>query len=81
MKCVYPNIEVERVRRGMKVFEIGALMNLKENSYRAKQMHGSFTIQQAKTLAKAFGCSVDYLFEEGSEDDEHDVQDDDRCGA
>ena len=69
--CVYPNLEAERARRGMKAFEVAALINLKEDSYRVKQMSGSFTIKQAKTLAKAFRCSVDYLFEERSEDVEH----------
>lgn len=61
---MFRNLEAEQARNGLNNKEAADILGLSRVSYEKKKKLGSFTLTEAKKLAKRFGVSVDYLFED-----------------
>ena len=61
---MFRNLEAEQARNGLNNKEAADILGLSRVSYEKKKKLGSFTLTEAKKLAKRFGVGVDYLFED-----------------
>ena len=60
---MFRNLEAEQARCGLNNKETADLLGLSRISYEKKKKTGTFTLFEAKALAKHFHVSLDYLFE------------------
>lgn len=58
----YPNMEAERVRRGMSREDVASAVGVSAATYK-NWMNGysDIPVSKAVALANEFGCSIDYL--------------------
>ncbi len=65
---MFRNLNAEQRRFGLNNQQMAELLKFKDRkSYEIKKATGSFTLPEAKALAKYFGVSLDYLFETADE--------------
>lgn len=81
VKSRFHNLDAERVRKGLTNENMAAILGISYSVYMKKLQSGKFSYHQMRKLAKMFDCGLDYLFEEGSDQNEHGIQDDDSGGA
>lgn len=61
---MFRNLNAEQKRLGMNNQQVAEYLGYKDRkSYETKKTTGTFTLADAKKLAKLFGVSLDYLFE------------------
>ena len=58
---VYPNIEIERIRANYSQEELAEKLGVERKSYYNWLMNGKIPATVLVSLAKIFGCSIDYL--------------------
>lgn len=64
----YPNIEAERARKGFSVEEMTNKLGVSRKTYYNWSKAGHIPANKLTEMADLFNCSVDYLLEEGGED-------------
>jgi hypothetical protein len=61
---MFRNLNAEQRRLNMNNQEVAEYLGYKDRkSYEVKKATGTFTLTDAKKLAKLFGVTLDYLFE------------------
>lgn len=61
---MFRNLDAEQARLNMNNQKMAELLGYKDRkSYEIKKATGTFTLTDAKKLARYFGVSMDYLFE------------------
>ncbi len=61
--ALYPNIEVERVRRGLSKDEVAEKLGVSRKTYYNWVVKGNIPTRSVKRLAQFFNVSADYLLE------------------
>ena len=65
---MFRNLDAEQARRNKNNQQMAEFLGYKDRkSYETKKATGTFTLTDAKKLAKYFGVSMDYLFETEAE--------------
>ena len=62
---MFPNLEAEQGRHRMSNQVVAGKLGVSRKTYELKKKNGNFTWPQIVKLMELFGCTFEYLFDEG----------------